>query len=133
MADSLRERTEAGDRLTSAALTMELSAKTLDPFTRDSPPSELADAMEAEMKLIRAKLGDFLVLEVGSPTTVSEVIALKITGVEEPSRQQFLAEIDDLERSLLMAKRQGFVEDFRRDAADSLRVSYHRDFRPEDR
>lgn len=133
LAGTLRERTEAGDTLTSAALTLDLDAQTVGPFTRDTPPSELAGTLEGEIKLLRAKLNDFIVLESGSPQTISEVIALKVTEVNEPSRQRFLDELETLERNFLMAKRQGFVEDFRRDAVANLRASYHRDFRPDDR
>lgn len=133
LAEGIKARVQAGDHLTTAALALDLTAEVLDPFTREDIPQRLGSIMTIEDDLQRAGEGDLLILKSGSPTMVNEVIALKVTRVDAPSRSEFLADMATLERAFLFAKRQGFVEDFRRDAIASLKENarFHRDFRPD--
>ncbi|MCC5877085.1 MAG: peptidyl-prolyl cis-trans isomerase [Candidatus Sumerlaeia bacterium] len=132
LAEQLKTRVESGDALTTAALAIDLTGGTLEPFTREDVPQELGTVTDIMDELQRAGNNDVLIMKAGSPTMVNEVVVLHVTHVDAPSRQEFLADIENLERAFLFAKRQGFVEDFRRDAIVSLKeqARYHRDFRP---
>lgn len=129
-ASKLRDAVRAGDLLTSAALTMGLVASSPEPFTRSELPEELRAVTELELRLTSARKGDFFIVRGGSPAFVTEVIAIAVKDVSEPQISDFLANIQSLERSLLMAKQQGYLEEFRTDAIAMMRPEIDTDFIP---
>lgn len=129
-AKELRTRleTNSSDSLTSAAAEMSIEWGNLEPFARQSVPDKLNSAPEASTQLIAARKGDIILLRGGTPDVPIEYLVVKINDVSEPSKVDFLRDMQELERDLLAAKRKGYLEDFRRDAQTAFSVSYNPDF-----
>lgn len=116
-----------GETFTSATLTMDdsLKVKVLEPFLRQpgrEAPSELRMVQNLDMDLVRAKEGDVVVLKAGYSEFVFQVIGLYVEKVEAPTIADFMTAVkeDGLEIQYIMAKRQGYLEEYRRDAQNML-------------
>lgn len=121
------------DSLTSRAIELDLQAATIDSFTRESIPAEFRSALDADTVLISARKGDVLILRGGTAEQPFEYIVVRIEKVTEPDKVQFFANLQSLEQQLLAAKRQAYLEEFRRDAVASLQPEYNPDFIGQDR
>ena len=121
-----------GDNLTSVGLQMNLRAVTLAPFERTSPPDELQQVIGIQPFLNTAQPGATKVLRSGSPQYVTEVYAVRVDGIASPSREDFMKNIQQVERDLNRAKRQGYVEEFRRESVKTLKAKFNDAFKIEE-
>lgn len=121
-AEAIKERIEQGEALAAIAEEEELELFTIEDSPREDIPSQLGIFASLEQDLIQAREGSVVISRGGTGDFVTELLVAHVQAVEEPDMQTFMAELRDLERDLLSAKRQGYVEDFRKDAVAQLRV-----------
>ncbi|CAN5469340.1 hypothetical protein BH09SUM1_BH09SUM1_28130 [soil metagenome] len=124
-AEELRDRVVNNhDELTSAALEMNLTAEALPPFSRTDPPQQFRSLSDIGNQLERAHKGDVLIVREGSENFPISIAVIHLKDMTEPSRTDFLKELKDIEPQQLALKREGYVEDFRRDAVKDLKPVY---------
>lgn len=134
-AEEIKTLVEQGDNFTSATMTVDdsLSVTSIPPFTRQQPAQQLQRAQDLLVKLADIQAGDVLILKGGTPQFTTEVIAMHVANVSSPDMQEFMKDIRSYEAQLLAAKRQGYLEEYRRDARNILKAEYSEVFdRPEE-
>ncbi len=121
-AETIRERVQEGEDFTAIAEELDLEISSIESSPREDIPERLTAFASLHEDLLRVAQGDVVISRGGVGDFVSEFLVAHIHEVEEPELSEFMADLRAYERDLLNAKRQGYVEDFRRDAAQRLRT-----------
>jgi peptidyl-prolyl cis-trans isomerase D len=128
-AGEIREQVLAGAALADAAADAGYTVETHStPFTRMQAPGALAQSQEFRLQSLRAGVGDVLVVSSGFGDFIFSIQVVRLTGKNEPAREQFLAEFQDFEAGLRFVKAQAFVDEFRRDAVAALNPQFDERF-----
>ena len=126
--DQLKARVTAGDSLTTAATSMSLAASTLEPFTRINLPVELRTANNPDFSIATAKQGDLLVFTRGPEDIPVEFVVVHVEKINTPKLEEFVKDLRSVEGAMLGLKRISYIEEFRRDAVRTAKLTYNPDF-----
>jgi parvulin-like peptidyl-prolyl isomerase len=119
-----RLKTNPDDQLTSAAIELGYQGEVIESFSRQSVPDVLRTAENVSLKLAAARKGDVLTMLGGTVDMPVEIFIVRIEDVQEPTKEEFLQNVLRLETQLLSAKRQGYLEEFRRDMMAKLEPEF---------
>lgn len=128
-AEEFRGKVGANDRLTTVALGLNLPFVELSTeFTRAELPTELRNLRGFENRSLALRPMQTMVFPEGIGAEPDSFLVFQLLGRREPAREEFFAQLRDLERNVIAAKQQGFLEDFYRDSRERLRAEYNPDF-----
>ncbi len=126
--EQVKARVAAGDSLTTAATSLSLAASALEPFTRINLPVELRTANNPDFSIATAKQGDLLVFTRGPEDIPVEFVVVHVEKINTPKLEEFVKDLRTVEGAMLGLKRISYVEEFRRDAVRSAKLTYNPDF-----
>ncbi|MEQ8819121.1 MAG: peptidylprolyl isomerase [Sumerlaeia bacterium] len=125
-AEELKAMVKAGDNFTSATEKVELAtyAKVGEPFTRMEAPGALGQAPNFPSVSYGLPDGDLGIVEQGFGQVPLAMIVFKVLSEEEPPKKDFLADLGDLETRYRMDKGSALLEEFRRDAVQTMEAKF---------